>query len=55
MFVGIMLFGCWIGHTFLNRITKGYYVWPLRLTTFTILLGSVSLAVGITVSILNSV
>ena len=54
-FVGIMAFSCWIGHAFLNRITKGYYVWPLRLTTFTVLLGSITLAVGITFSILNSV
>lgn len=45
---------CWIGYTFFNRVTQGYYVWPIRLVTTGVLLATVTLAAGITISILNS-
>ena len=46
---------CWIGYTFFNRVTQGYYVWPIRLVTTGVLLLTVTLAAGITIAILNSV
>ena len=45
---------CWMLYRFFNRITRGYYVWPIRLVTAMILLGSFSMAAGITLTILRA-
>lgn len=45
---------CWIGTTFLDRVTQGYYVWPIRLTAAVIMLGTLGTAAGITFSILQT-
>lgn len=52
--ISISSVACWMGYTYLNRVTQGYYVWPIRLTTAALMVGSVSLAAGVTLSILTS-
>ena len=57
VFVGVIAFVgfvCWLFSRFFNRLTRGYYVWPVRLVTATVLLGSFCLAAGITFSILRA-
>lgn len=52
--ISIVCLVCWMLYRFFNRITQGYYVWPIRLVTAMILLGSFSLAAGITLTILRA-
>ncbi len=44
---------CWIASRFLNRVTRGYYVWPIRVVTGLVVLSSLGLTAGIAVSILR--
>ena len=52
--ISIVCLVCWMLYRFFNRITQGYYVWPIRLVTAMVLLGSFSLAAGITLTILRA-
>ena len=52
--IGIICMTCWIGSRFFNRVTQGYYVWPIRLVTAAVLLTSFGLAAGMTFSILRA-
>lgn len=58
-FVGIAMtvafIVCWIASRFLNRVTRGYYVWPIRLVTGLVLLSSLGLTAGIAFSILRAI
>lgn len=43
-----------LGYVFLNRVTQGYYVWPIRFATIAVVLTTVGAAATMTISILNS-
>lgn len=48
----VTLLVCRLGYMFLNRVTQGYYVWPIRFATATVML--LALGVAATITILNS-
>ncbi len=51
----VILFVCWLLSRILNSVTRGYYVWPIRLGTATLMLLAMGVTAGITVSILHAV
>jgi hypothetical protein len=52
--VAITCVVCWIVGRFLNRLTQGYYVWPIRLATGMVLLVSFGLTARIALTILQA-
>jgi|GEM_PF-3896425 len=45
---------CWLGSRFLDRVTQGYYVWPIRFATSLVLLGSVAVTARFAFLVLKS-
>lgn len=52
--LGISSCVCWVGSRFIDRVTNGYYVWPIRLATATLLLAVFGATVGIAMSMLHT-
>jgi hypothetical protein len=45
---------CWMGSRFFDRLTQGYYVWPIRLATTCLLLASVGITANFALAVLRS-
>lgn len=45
---------CWVGSRFFDRLTQGYYVWPIRIATTCLLLVSVGITMNFALVVLRS-
>ena len=52
--IAVTLLITWLGARFLNAVTQGYYVWPVRFASVAVLLVSFGLTAGFMISMLRS-
>ena len=52
--IAVAIVVCWMGSRFFDRVTQGYYVWPIRFATAAVFVAAIGVTGMLTLSILQS-